>query len=225
MMVLRVVFVVAVVVGVVSGAAVCSDCDGPEPVEVVTYYESMCPFSRKFLTTQLYPTMKLLPDNVMNVTIVPYGFAHEKEENGKWVMYNCQHGPSECVGNAIAACVLNMTSYESREYMPMINCMEVNTRHGHQMEALSKCALANNMSEPEILTCYNSTEGSQLHYQMGQITHAGHIHYVPHINVNGQHSKVIQYNAYNHLLEVVCQLYKGPEPAACKARQQATLVG
>ena len=51
-----------------------------DPVSIELYYESLCPFCRQFITEQLYPTWnKLLKTGIMNVTLVAYGNAVEKE--------------------------------------------------------------------------------------------------------------------------------------------------
>lgn len=45
-----------------------------KPVHLEVYYESYCPDSKRFITTQLYPTWELLQD-IVYVDLVPYGKA------------------------------------------------------------------------------------------------------------------------------------------------------
>ncbi|XP_071097712.1 gamma-interferon-inducible lysosomal thiol reductase-like [Haliotis cracherodii] len=215
------------VVGV-TAADLCVDCQEDtttaEPVDLVLYYESMCPYCRTFITTQLYPTFTALPSRVLNVTIVPYGNARERQRNGTWE-FACQHGSVECLGNLIATCALNYTSYTPSDYMPFINCMETSTVHGHELTALHKCAAANNMSEADLLTCLKNEDSGVLMHQMALTTEKAKINFVPWIVVNGQHTTSIQNSVYRGLMSFVCKTYSGPKPTACKDVTDAPVIG
>ncbi|XP_046548842.1 gamma-interferon-inducible lysosomal thiol reductase-like isoform X1 [Haliotis rubra] len=222
--------IVALLVCIVglAAAAPCLDCvedtTSAEPVDLVLYYESMCPYCRKFITTQLYPAFTALPSSVLNLTIVPYGNARERQQNGSWE-FACQHGPVECLGNLIAACALNYTSYQAEDYMPFINCMELSTTHGQELSALHKCAAANNVSEDDVLTCMKNKDGGNLMHEMALETEAAKVHYVPWIVVNGQHTTSIQNSAYKELMGFLCKTYTGPQPTACKDLPKPQVVG
>lgn len=75
--------------------------DDNNKVNFTLYYETLCPDCRQFMTTELWKAYQTIPD-IMNITLVPYGNAHETY-NSTSRMYDfvCQHGPNECVGNLI----------------------------------------------------------------------------------------------------------------------------
>lgn len=56
-----------------------------DPVQVALYYESLCPACRLFLSDMLFPTWLLLND-IMSVTLVPYGNAIVSSESSTWVI-------------------------------------------------------------------------------------------------------------------------------------------
>lgn len=56
-----------------------------EVTQVTVYFESYCPDSVKFLTTQLFPAYASPLKEHMNVTLVPYGKAKVIQELYKWI--------------------------------------------------------------------------------------------------------------------------------------------
>lgn len=72
----------------------------PAQVPVAVYYETLCPDSIKFITSQLYPVYTSGLKSRLNVTLVPYGKA-VKNSGPNGVTFECRHGPVECYGDKV----------------------------------------------------------------------------------------------------------------------------
>ncbi|NXK38826.1 GILT reductase, partial [Piprites chloris] len=104
------------------------------PVELSLYFESLCPACREFLVMKLFPTWLLLPSEMLNITLVPYGNAQERNVSGKWD-FQCQHGPEECLGNMIEACLMHEAK-DFDTYFPVIFCLESGSSITKNLEAV-----------------------------------------------------------------------------------------
>ncbi|NXT95669.1 GILT reductase, partial [Anhinga rufa] len=104
------------------------------PVELSLYYESLCPACRWFLVQQLFTAWLLLPAEVLNITLVPYGNAKEEIVGGKW-HFQCQHGPEECLGNMIETCLMHEAKNIST-YFLVIFCLESGSSVTKNLEAV-----------------------------------------------------------------------------------------
>lgn len=186
-----------------------------DPVKVGLYYESLCPGCRGFLAGMLFPTWILLND-IMSVTLVPYGNAQEKPDGQKYI-YECQHGEQECLGNMIETCLLNLTNaaYE------IIFCMESSI---DVVKGAQSCLelFSSDLSWDRLMSCVKGDEGNKLMHQNALMTKALNPphEYVPWVTINGVHTEDLQDKALNALLPLVCSLYKGPKPASCGGGQR-----
>ncbi|XP_075877165.1 gamma-interferon-inducible lysosomal thiol reductase [Nelusetta ayraudi] len=186
-----------------------------EPVEVALYYESLCPGCRMYLTQILLPTWIMLQD-IMTVSLVPYGNAQEKAGVKKYI-FECQHGEQECLGNMIEACLLNTSS----QAFSIIYCMESSS---DVIKAAKSCVGLHDPSLDwnEVMSCVNGDIGNQLMHQNALKTKAlkpSH-QYVPWVTVNGVHTDELQRNATSHLFQLVCSMYKGPPIPPCGGSQR-----
>nr|CAD7459196.1 unnamed protein product [Timema tahoe] len=94
-----------------------------DQVNVTLFYESLCPYSIRFITQQLYPTWTELTSEYLAVDFVPYGNAQQTlSADGQW-SFTCQHGPNECVGNIVQACALRTLRDQPDQQMEFINCV------------------------------------------------------------------------------------------------------
>ncbi|XP_029970501.1 gamma-interferon-inducible lysosomal thiol reductase [Salarias fasciatus] len=186
-----------------------------DPVQVEVYIESLCPDCRMFVSEMLFPTWLMLND-IMTVTLVPYGNAEETFDGKKYI-FECQHGEQECLGNMIETCLLNMT----KAAFQIINCME---SAADVIKAAESCA---NAYSPEldwagVMTCVKGDLGNALMHQNALKTKAlkpPH-EYVPWITINGEHTEQIQQKAESSLFTLVCSMYKGPKTEACGGLQR-----
>uniref|UniRef100_UPI00398EDEB9 gamma-interferon-inducible lysosomal thiol reductase n=1 Tax=Pristiophorus japonicus TaxID=55135 RepID=UPI00398EDEB9 len=184
-----------------------------DPVMISLYYESLCQACRYFLALQLFPTWLMLND-IMNVTLVPYGNALEKNESGKWV-FDCQHGEQECTGNMIETCLMH-TLQDADRYFPIIFCMEL------AADVIAAAQLCLQIYEPKvpwtnIESCITGDLGNKLMHQNAELTRALNPphDYVPWILVNGKHTDDLENEAMNSLFNLVCKTYSGEKPQAC----------
>ena len=74
-------------------------------VKLSVYYESRCPDSHNFILNQLAPAWPRFHRHI-DLELVPFGNEVVTAQNGRNV-YKCQHGPEECWGNRVEACVIH----------------------------------------------------------------------------------------------------------------------
>lgn len=185
------------------------------PVQLSLYYESLCPACRGFLVQQLFTTWLLLPVEVLNITLVPYGNAQERNVSGKW-QFQCQHGSEECLGNMLQACLMH-EAQNFTTYFPVIFCMESGSSATKNLKACLQL-YAPQLDAGRITACAQGELGAALMHRNAQLTDAldpPH-QYVPWVVINGKHTDELQAQAQSSLLRLVCQLYQGDKPEACE---------
>uniref|UniRef100_A0A803W5P9 Gamma-interferon-inducible lysosomal thiol reductase n=1 Tax=Ficedula albicollis TaxID=59894 RepID=A0A803W5P9_FICAL len=222
------------------------------PVQLSLYYESLCPACRQFLVLKLFPTWLLLPEEMLNITLVPYGNAQvgagppgaagsprcrrprsdrllpqERNVSGKWD-FRCQHGPEECLGNMMEACLMHEAQNFST-YFPVIFCLESGSSVTKNLEACLQI-YAPELDSGRVTACVQGDTGMALMHHNAQVTDAlqpPH-QYVPWITVNGKHTDELQAQAEASLLGLVCHLYEvgqGPGGAAGLGDTSPSLLG
>uniref|UniRef100_A0A8B9NLA5 Gamma-interferon-inducible lysosomal thiol reductase n=1 Tax=Accipiter nisus TaxID=211598 RepID=A0A8B9NLA5_9AVES len=177
------------------------------PVELSLFYESLCPACRGFLVQELFTTWLLLPEEVLSITLVPYGNAEERNVSGKW-HFQCQHGPEECLGNMIETCLMHEAKNFST-YFPVIFCLESGSSVTKNLEACLQ-VYAPQLDGGRIAACVQGDAGAALMHRNAQLTEAldpPH-QYVPWIVINGKHTDELQAQAEASLLGLICRLYQ-----------------
>lgn len=185
-------------------------------VQVELYYESLCGACRQFLVLQLFPTWLML-NEIMNVTLVPYGNAQEKNVSGKWE-FTCQHGQDECYVNTIKACVMyHLQNIPS--YFPVIFCIELSS---NLTSALEPCLAAFHPVLPvkTVMDCVTGDVGNKIMHQNAMQTDSLNPphQYVPWVVINGKHNDSLQDRAINALFNLICETYTGPKLDACSGK-------
>lgn len=173
------------------------------PPQVGVYFESRCPDSRRFFVDQLVPTYRKL-GSIFQPLLVPFGHARTLGQN-KMI---CQHGPRECEGNRLMACIIAKNVSDSAT-IETLGCIFANTQTNKE------CVEANlpGVSFDDLDKCKGSDESYQLMLKYEEMT--GRLDYVPHLTYNNQSSEEIQTECEGNLKDYVCKNYKGPKLDAC----------
>jgi len=185
-----------------------------EAVTLSVYYEALCPDSMWFVKYQLYPTWLLLTGQYLAIDFVPYGKATQSQfPNGTW-MFECQHGPNECLGNKVQACVLSLYQNNPSLQVKFISCVMSSRR---PLRAGPQCASLLGIEYDPIQDCAEGVQGDQLLAAMGNRTlyFTPQITFVPTVAVNGVYSETDQDQAMSDLTGVICRYIAGTKPAAC----------
>ncbi|XP_014283299.1 GILT-like protein 1 [Halyomorpha halys] len=145
------------------------------PVPVTIYYESLCPYSVRFIVDRLVPIYNDKEFNfaglLANMDLVPYGHVYNPDFSN--YKYTCQHGVPECEGNKLHGCAVKYIKDKSI-LLNYISCL-MNTTQYTMSPILSYPAnecknLVPSSRMQHIFNCYNSNEGWDLFNQHGMTT-------------------------------------------------------
>ncbi|CAG7724241.1 unnamed protein product, partial [Allacma fusca] len=165
------------------------ECSGNSAnITVSVFYETLCPDSIRFITTQLFPTFLSfggVGNPYFDIDFVPYGKATTIEGPNGTFTFQCQHGDAECQGNRVHACALKYYPETSAE--AFVNC-SMSSRN--PPEAGPACAQTLRLDFAPIETCIEN-DGSALLAANGNRTHSLNppLYFVPWILYNGVFSE------------------------------------
>ncbi|KAI7688502.1 Gamma-interferon-inducible lysosomal thiol reductase [Sarcoptes scabiei] len=190
--------------------------------QISLYYESICPDSRKFFLNQLYPTYEKL-NRFMDVELVPFGNAnvsYPRHDNKP--VFHCQHGPNECHGNRIQACVIEMVRNTDTS-LRFVHCMFQQSDWKDTSATARRCAQSMQLDWSKIEQCANGDEGERLliAYSLKTFNLNPEHTYVPWIVIDKNHTTTMQSRAESGLLRYLCEEYFNHEPRIeqCKIDQ------
>ncbi|KAI5634287.1 gamma interferon inducible lysosomal thiol reductase (GILT) domain-containing protein [Phthorimaea operculella] len=159
-------------------------------VKIAVYYESLCPDSKKFITSQLAPVWRDLRGAV-KVKLVPYGKA------------------------TIQACILKDRSLQDTDKMEMVICL---MGEAHPDKSVDTCLTkVGKISESDKLKrCAGGEQGDNLLASYGDKSDSVQrpLGFVPTIVINEKFDQAIQDEAFSDLKKVVCRVATN-KPAAC----------
>lgn len=183
-----------------------------KPPLLSLYYESLCPGCHAFITTQLVPTYEKL-DSLIDIELVPYGNA--MEVNGT---IECQHGPNECYGNVVQACLLAENGGDAKQSLTFITCMIEQPNSDDTHSSAKKCATDLRLDWSSLSNCANGPEGARLIAANKAKTDAlqpAH-QYVPWILIDGVHTEDLENKCLANLLGYLCKNYLSKNQPECK---------
>jgi len=135
-------------------------------VKISLYYESLCPNSQYFVTSQFYPNWEYFGSDLLQIEFRPFGKANFSEsDDGGWD-FQCQHGPDECLGNKLQACALQQVTDPS-EYIPLINCIMASEYPPLDGYSCLETLGITTTSLDDLVQCVESEQGEFLLHEIG----------------------------------------------------------
>uniref|UniRef100_S4PCB2 Lysosomal thiol reductase IP30 isoform 2 n=1 Tax=Pararge aegeria TaxID=116150 RepID=S4PCB2_9NEOP len=184
-----------------------------DKVKIAVYYESLCPDSKKFITSQLAPVWRDLRGGV-KVKLVPYGKSTHDKINGKW-QFTCHHGEDECYGNKVQSCILKDRSLQDTEKMELVICL---MGQAHPDKSLDTCLeqVRRSSEADKLKRCAGGEQGAALLASFGDKTAAVQrpLNFVPTVVINEKFDQALQEESQTDLKGIVCRLSPS-KPSAC----------
>ncbi|XP_074028210.1 gamma-interferon-inducible lysosomal thiol reductase-like protein isoform X1 [Leptinotarsa decemlineata] len=150
-----------------------------ERLNVTVYYETLCPFAKKFIVEQLHPLLHSDLSPYIELELIPYGKAKTEKKNDTHFEFTCHHKAAECYGNKIQACALVLIDLGAktenlgfnRETVDFIACLMKDLTQNSTIDeikiATEKCSPS---KKDTILSCADDKLGSQYLDHLGKLT-------------------------------------------------------
>jgi len=151
-------------------------------LDLVIYYEVMCPACARFFLESLKPVLEdehlkrsialqffptgNMEDHSSSHISQGYLFFHPEKHYKPWIFF-CEHGESECMGNQIHACVMHILESPD-QYMPFIYCMFEMVDEFPEQSSY-KCMQKLNISMDSVKDCvFGVRENAEEHWMLKQ---------------------------------------------------------
>merc|ERR1712212_520954 len=181
-----------------------------DTLKVGVYFESLCPDSKAFITTQLHPAFGKL-GKYLDVSFFPYGNAESvQKHDGSW-NFKCQHAILECIGNMQIACILNLDALSLSDKIDLVSCI-MSQEKPHSYVDPYKCIDEQELDDRLMIMdlvkqCSISHFGEELLLAMGNATAAldpPHT-FIPWITFNGESNPSWQEQARGNFENFICK--------------------
>ncbi|XP_075528420.1 gamma-interferon-inducible lysosomal thiol reductase-like [Dermacentor variabilis] len=170
-------------------------------VKVVVVYESHCPYSRRFMYSQLLPTYQKM-NKFMNLTILPFGKARVDNVSAPVPHFTCQHGTNECMGNMIETCVVHVV----KKQMIAVKILACMSESYQPHLAGQKCVEGTGVKWSKIQECVTN-KGTRYLLEAGLETWKvqSYVARVPLVVVDGEMDNYVEYYAQKDLMKLMCE--------------------
>jgi len=204
-----------------------------EKVVLKFFAESLCPYCKAFIQGPLNETLQK-PDIVAitDYEMVPWGNAYYSISECSSPGYHCwashcttnpvgdcftskivcQHGTSECYGNAVEACIKQNYPDDVIKFANFVYCFEGQGNSG--AADLRRCAMQFGYDATKISTCATAETGIDIEAKKTLQYAADHTG-TPWVTINGRGEA-----APDNLIASICRAYTGPKPASCPQMKQ-----
>jgi interferon gamma-inducible protein 30 len=196
----------------------CNQLTSAPKIKIDLMFESLCPGCGQVITTSFGPALEKAGfTDMVDLTLVPYGNASESKQGDNYA-FVCQHGATECYGNAIDVCILKHVT-DSLQANKAVICIEqvANVNGKGFAAALSQCSATYKFSVDDVEACAKGDEGNALVHAAALATPSNH-KYVPWPVVNGAHPEEDDENAiFDDVFSWACNTFTGNKPAGCSS--------
>jgi len=185
----------------------------PPPLQVTIFFESLCPDCQDFISSGFAGAWRAVPE-ILNVTLVPWGFAKATPNGAGGWTFKCQHGPNECQGNKLHACGIRQAgASQHRVAVDFSICLETD-----RLDA-ADCARTVGLDWNTMIRCLDdpATDGIMLQYRDMTEDAQPPVDEVPTVSVDG--SRLHEEQMLDDFLGYVCAVWKGPKPPGCPASE------
>lgn len=124
------------------------------PITLSVYYESLCPFSKKFFCEQLIPVYRKF-GNQVKYELIPSGHTFKLNPSDT---FRCQHGPEECYRNKVQGCQVS-NGKDLKQTLNFIICMFDNYKDRGQSQ---RCAQKFGINWSSLSDCVSGLQGESL---------------------------------------------------------------